>query len=120
DVYRLRMGLLSMAIHPDIKNYPYVFVNYTFLNGEEIKSKLVRYTYNGETLHRPRVLLVWPGLSGHNGSRIAVSPEGKVMVATGDAFIPKADQDANLLNASQKTNSLNGKVLRVNIDGSIP
>jgi len=120
DVYRIRMGLLSMAIHPDIIEFPYVFVNYTYLKGEDIISKLVRYTYNGETLHQPKVLLEWPGLSGHNGSRIAVSPEGKVMVATGDAFIPRGDQDANLLNGSQKTHSLNGKVLRVNIDGTIP
>lgn len=120
DVYRIRLGLLSMAIHPDIDNFPYVFFNYTFLKGEEIRSKLVRYTYVGEVLEQPRVLLEWPGLSGHNGSRIAISPDGKVMVATGDAFIPRGNQDANLLNGSQKTNSLNGKVLRLNIDGSIP
>jgi glucose/arabinose dehydrogenase len=48
----------------------------------------------------------------HNGGRLRFSPDGKFLFAgTGDA-----QNGAN----AQKTSSLNGKVLRINPDGSIP
>ena len=52
-----------------------------------------------------------PGATGHNGSRVAVSPDGKVIWSTGDAT-----RGAN----APDTASPNGKVLRLNVDGSIP
>ena len=42
DVYRNRtLGLLCMALHPDMKNHPYVFLNYTYAKGKqmELRSK---------------------------------------------------------------------------------
>lgn len=112
DVYRKRsLGLLGMAIHPD-KNLPYVFVDYTYEQGSALLSKLVRYNYTSDTLLNPVVILNdIPGSTGHNGSRVAVSPDGKVMMTTG--------YGAKTIDA-QMINSLNGKVLRLNIDGSIP
>ncbi|NLR62787.1 c-type cytochrome [Chitinophaga varians] len=112
DVYRQRtLGLLGMAIHPD-KNKPYVFVDYTHLNKDSsIVSRLVRYTYTADTLKDPLLLLELPGNTGHNGSRVAISPDGKVLLSTGDAA---RDQNA------PDTASLNGKVLRLNTDGTVP
>ena len=104
-------GLLGMVIHPDIKSNPYVFVDYTVKRGKKIVSKLVRYTLLRDTLISPKVLLVIPGSSGHNGSRLAISPKGKLLWATGDA--QKGSKAQNI-------KSLNGKILRLNIDGSVP
>ncbi|WP_346318483.1 PQQ-dependent sugar dehydrogenase [Chitinophaga sp. YIM B06452] len=110
EVYRHRsLGLLGMALHPTA---PYVFVDYTHLKEDStIVSKLVRYTRTADTLKDPLLLLEYPGNTGHNGSRVIISPDGRVMLATGDA--------ARYPNASD-TASLNGKILRMNTDGSIP
>jgi glucose/arabinose dehydrogenase/cytochrome c5 len=113
DVYRKRtMGLLGMAVSPDFKKEPYVFLDYTFLNGTNILSRLVRYTYKNDTLVDPLVLLTdIPGANGHNGSRVTIAPDGKLMLSTGDAQV--------FANAQNKA-SINGKILRLNIDGTIP
>jgi glucose/arabinose dehydrogenase/mono/diheme cytochrome c family protein len=113
DVYRKRtMGLLGMAVSGDLTTNPYVFLDYTFLDGINIRSRLARYTYRNDTLVDPIVLLNdIPGSNGHNGSRITLAPDGKLMMSTGDAQV--------FANAQNKT-SVNGKVLRINIDGTIP
>lgn len=118
DVYRNRtLGLLCMAIHPDIENFPYVFLNYTYMKGPELLSRWVRYTYDEERLVEPLTLLEIPAAAGHNGSRIVFAPDGTLMLATGDAD-PKNDEANSGI--SQDMNSLSGKILRINIDGSVP
>lgn len=112
EVFRIRsLGLLGMAIYPD-KKLPYVFLDYTYKDGKSILSKLVRYAYTADTLVNPVILLKdIPGATSHNGSRVVISPDGKIMMSTGYA--------TNTVN-SQDDKSLNGKVLRLNIDGTIP
>ena len=120
DVYRHRtLGLLCMALHPDMKNHPYVFLNYTYTKGKEMAlwSRWVRYTYTGTTLTDPLTLLEVPADIGHNGSRIVFGGDGKLMLATGDA---DHRNDARNGGNAQDPNSLSGKVLRLNIDGGIP
>ena len=112
QVWRKRTsGLLGMALSPDMKNKPFVFLDYAFLKDSVPFSRLVRYTYSDDTLINPLVLLEIPAGDGHYGSRITISPDKKVLWATGDAQIDGAAQD---------TASLNGKILRINMDGSIP
>ncbi|MEZ4969240.1 MAG: PQQ-dependent sugar dehydrogenase [Flavobacteriaceae bacterium] len=113
NVFRKRTtGLLGMAVHPDLERFPYVFVHYTEKREDAIVSKLVRYTYEKEVLVAPQVLLEIPGHTSHNGSRLLISPDGKIMWATGDVG-PNTDN-------SQNIRSMNGKILRLNMDGSIP
>jgi glucose/arabinose dehydrogenase len=112
DVWRKRStGLLGMALHPDMKSMPYVVLNYTRLQDSVPVSRLVRYEYKDDTLVNEKILLEIPGNTGHNGSRVLISIEGKVIWATGD--IAKGENAQNL-------KSLNGKILRLNLDGSIP
>nr|WP_197718644.1 PQQ-dependent sugar dehydrogenase [Pedobacter schmidteae] len=115
DVIRDRTsGLLGMTLHPDLKIKPYVFINYTGYSKTKSRvSKVVRYTYDAQkdTLISPVVFLEYPAWTSHFGSRIAIAPDGKVMISTGDGA-----QDDN----AQNIKSPNGKVLRYNLDGSIP
>jgi mono/diheme cytochrome c family protein len=53
----------------------------------------------------------YPAWSGHFGARVAMAPDGKLMVATGDGAQFKNAQDPE---------SPNGKILRFNIDGTLP
>lgn len=102
-------GLLGMALHPDFATNPFVYVAYNY--GTTYKAKVVRYTYAGGTLGSPLILLDQiPAASIHNGSRLLIS-DNKLFITTGDA----ADT-----NTPQNLNSIAGKVLRINLDGTIP
>jgi glucose/arabinose dehydrogenase len=104
-------GLLGMALHPNFTTTPQVFVVYNYNTGGNYREKVVRYTYNGTSLASPVTLIDNIGASNiHNGSRVLIVND-KLFISTGDA--------ANSSNA-QNANSLNGKILRLNLDGSIP
>jgi aldose sugar dehydrogenase len=103
-------GLLGLAMHPDFPNTPHLFVAYTYDDGSR-KEKIVRYTYNGTTLVEPMILL--DGLKAntfHDGCRLLIH-DNKLFITTGDA----GDQST-----PQNKNALNGKILRLNLDGTVP
>jgi glucose/arabinose dehydrogenase len=105
-------GLLGMVLHPDFATTPQVFVSYNYMSGSNYLEKIVRYTYNGSTLTSPQIIL--DNLKAgniHNGCRLLITPDRKLFITTGDA-----NDQANPQNKS----ALNGKVLRLNLDGSIP
>jgi len=103
-------GMLGMALHPSFATNPYVYVAYEY-NQSGYKERIVRYTYGSNTLSAPMILLDnITGASIHNGCRLAIVGD-KLFITTGDAAAT-----AN----SQNIQSLNGKTLRINLDGSIP
>ena len=105
-------GLLGMALHPQFPATPHVFVVYNYDSGSGYKEKVVRYTYNGTTLSDPIVIIDNIDASNiHNGSRIAISSDLKLFISTGDAANTPLSQNAS---------SPNGKILRLNMDGTIP
>ena len=105
-------GLLGMALHPDFATTPEVFLAYTYGSFSNIKEKVVKYTYNGTSLVNEVILIDnIIGNTTHNGSRIAILPDNTLLFSTGDAQNQSLPQDVN---------ELNGKVLRVNLDGTIP
>lgn len=105
-------GLLGMVLHPDFATSPEVFVAYNYSKNGTYTEKVVKYTYNGTALTNPVVLLDnIPAAGNHNGCRLAISPDKKLYITTGDAAA--ASQAQNL-------NSLLGKILRINLDGTLP
>ena len=104
-------GLLGMALFQPYQSEHYLFVSYTTKIKDKIYSNLYSYIYKDGTIANPKLLLRIPGNTGHNGSRIIIGTDKKIYWATGDAAI-----DAN----AQDVSKLNGKILRLNIDGSIP
>jgi glucose/arabinose dehydrogenase len=105
-------GLLGMVLHPDFTNHPYVFVVYNYFESSSIKERLVRYTYSQGTLDSPLILLEGiDGAGNHDGSRLVIDADQKLYMTTGDAGQTSLSQDLN---------SLSGKVLRLNLDGSVP
>jgi glucose/arabinose dehydrogenase/cytochrome c551/c552 len=111
-VWRKRTaGLLGMTLHPDFPQHPFVFLNYTLMRDSLIYSRLERYRFQNDSLIEPITILEIGGNTAHNGSRLTTSPDGKIIWATGDAH--------GILNAQEDT-CLNGKILRINLNGSIP
>lgn len=113
DVYeQSESGLLGMVHHPSFPDSPYVFLVYNYREATAIKERVVRYTWGSDTLTN-RMLLIedLAGSGNHNGSRLVIGADGKLLVTTGDATVQSQAQDHT---------SLNGKILRMNLDGSIP
>ncbi len=115
--YRKSTGLLSMVLHPDFENNPFVFVHYTYAHKDSnlmdrIRSRIIRFTFKEDALEdKITILDSIPGNTFHNGSRMMISNDSKLWIGTGDAGLTDQTQDQN---------TLNGKVLRLNPDGTIP
>ncbi|MEO6612209.1 MAG: PQQ-dependent sugar dehydrogenase [Chitinophagaceae bacterium] len=104
-------GLLGMVLHPDFPATPQVFVTYNYDAGG-YKEKVVRFTYNGTALINPVIILDNIAASPiHNGSRLVITPDLKLFISTGDASNQALPQNIS---------AVNGKILRLNLDGSIP
>jgi glucose/arabinose dehydrogenase len=104
-------GLLGMALHPNFSVTPHVFVVYNYNAAAAYREKVVRYTYTGTTLASPVTIIDnIAAASTHNGSRLLIIGD-KLFITTGDAANQSLPQTAS---------SVNGKILRLNLDGSIP
>jgi glucose/arabinose dehydrogenase len=105
-------GLLGMALHPDFDSNPYVYLAYTYADGGDIYERIVRFEYNGIELVNEQYLITnIPGSYNHDGARLIISNDNKLLITTGDALNQQAAQDIN---------DLRGKVLRINLDGTVP
>jgi len=105
-------GLLGMVLYPANTQPSNVYVAYDYDNSGTYKGKVVRYDYNNGTISNPFVIIDDLEAAGiHNGCRLVISSENKLFITTGDA----SNQ-----NNPQNFSSRNGKILRLNPDGSIP
>jgi aldose sugar dehydrogenase len=105
-------GLLGMAFHPDFAANQHLYLVYTYSQNNQILEKVVRYTYQNGELRNPNVILNnIPGNSTHIGSRLLISADRKLLVTTGDAQNQASSMDLK---------ALTGKILRLNLDGSVP
>jgi glucose/arabinose dehydrogenase len=104
DVNSGEGGLLGLAVSPRYARDRWVYAYFTSASD----NRIVRFRLGG----RPRPLLT--GLRRgaiHNGGRIEFGPDGKLYAGVGEAG------DTAL---AQSLRSLNGKILRLNPDGSVP
>ncbi len=108
-------GLLGMVLDPDFNTNNYFYVAYNYLAvGNDYREKIVRFSYNPSSGKADNPLVLFDNIDGannHNGSRLVISPDKKLIFSTGDAQVTSS---------SQNINSLNGKTLRINLDGTIP
>lgn len=105
-------GLLGMALHPDFASNGWIYLYLTSTKGLEIVNRVERYVYKEHTLSE-RVLIL-EGIRGapiHDGGRLKFGPDGMLYITAGDS----GNSDL-----AQNLNSLNGKILRLKDDGSIP
>ena len=105
-------GLLGMALHPNFSSNRFVYLYLTSTSNGSIVNRVERYRFENDSLTGREVILEGiAGASNHDGGRIEFGPDGLLYITTGDAQQPSLAQD---------TNSLNGKILRVQDDGSVP
>jgi PQQ-dependent dehydrogenase (s-GDH family) len=131
-------GVLGMAFDPDFNNTHHIYVAYTYEKDSaegmpELKTKITRFTYDEATNNISEPLDLINGLSGsgdHNSGRMTFGPDDKLYYTIGDQgknqlalaclnnqaqHLPTADQVA-----AKNWTTYEGKVLRLNPDGTIP
>jgi glucose/arabinose dehydrogenase len=110
-------GLLGVTFDPDFATNGYVYVYYTQKASGKGRphNQLVRFTAEGDKAvdGSEEPILELPGLikDKHDGGAIHFGNDGKLYVAVGENDREKT---------AQSLNSLLGKMLRINADGSIP
>ena len=103
-------GLLGMALHPKFSENNFIYLYSTTQSGGTYFNRVERYKLQGEQLLERKVILSGiKGSANHDGGRIIFGPDGMLYIGTGDAENPISAQD---------TNSLNGKILRVELYNS--
>ena len=133
-------GVLGLALHPDLlkkvgRDYVYVAYTYDADPGAALSRKLKvrRYTYDtGKTTLTEPVDLITnlPAHNDHGGGRVTFGPDQKLYVSRGDNggnwlanyCTPLRSQDlpTALQIGSSDWSAYVGKILRMNLDGTIP
>lgn len=104
-------GLLGLAALT-IDGRPYLFAYYTSATDNRIVRMPILGAAGAYTLGGQQKILTGLAKAGnHNGGRIAIGPDGRLYATVGDAGQPSRAQDKG---------SLNGKILRMNLDGGVP
>jgi glucose/arabinose dehydrogenase len=108
-------GLLGLAPDPEFSSNHFVYVAYTYrtANGK-LQNKLVRLAEDPKTGRGFLDKVLIDNVAGnvnHDGGRVKFGPDGKLYWTLGDTLTTRY---------AQNLKSLNGKILRLNPDGSIP
>ncbi len=99
-------GLLGLAIDPAAPTAVHAY----FTAADD--NRVVRMPLSDGALGDPVVVIDGiPKAGNHNGGRLAFGPDGMLYVSTGDASEPARAQDLD---------SVGGKILRLEPDGSVP
>ncbi|MEH6405807.1 MAG: PQQ-dependent sugar dehydrogenase [Leeuwenhoekiella sp.] len=115
--FRGQGGLLDIKIHPDYVNNGWIYITFSSTEGAEKggNTSLMRARLDGNKLIDKQVLYkASPNTTKgqHWGSRIAFDNEGHVFFSAGQ----RGERDVN----PQDITRDNGKIYRLNNDGSIP
>jgi glucose/arabinose dehydrogenase len=103
-------GLLGLATSPDFRRDRIVFAYLTTEKDNRVIA--LEFAPDFGSFKQGRVVLDGiSGGAGHHGGRLAFDGQGNLWVTTGDAFTPAL---------AANPRSLNGKILRIRPDGSVP
>ncbi|MFK8006253.1 MAG: PQQ-dependent sugar dehydrogenase [Saprospiraceae bacterium] len=113
-------GLLGLAFHPDYINNGYFFVNYIDNSGD---TQIARYSRDNSNINiadpnSETIILTIDqpdNTTNHNGGCIKFGPDGYLYIGMGDG-----GSGNDPWNNSQDTETLLGKMLRIDIDNGSP
>jgi aldose sugar dehydrogenase len=104
-------GLMGLALHPDFGENRLLYLAYAY-SQDGVRVRVVRFREAGAGLTDRRLIIEGiPAARFHAGTRLRFGPDGKLYVTTGDA----AEKELG-----QRLDTLAGKTLRLNDDGTVP
>ncbi|MCD7060545.1 glucose/sorbosone family PQQ-dependent dehydrogenase [Pelagibacterium xiamenense] len=133
-------GLLGLALHPEFMQgtgNDYVYIAYTINNGTaedpDPAAQIVRYSWDSslqQMIEPTEVITGLPAWNDHNAGRVVIGPDMHLYYSIGEqgANFGRNIRRPNLAQAlptqeevdSENWRTYSGKILRLNLDGSIP
>jgi glucose/arabinose dehydrogenase len=105
-------GLMGLTLHPQFNENHLLYLAYAYRVQKQQLVRVVRFRETGTGLGERKVIVEnIPAAQYHAGTRLRFGPDAKLYITTGDAT------DRNL---AQRLDSLAGKTLRLNDDGTVP
>lgn len=111
---KLQGGLLDIALHPRFESNSVVYLSLAHGEQKHNTTRVVRGVLHGDSLTDIETVFdtTPKGTSVHYGGRLAFMRDGTLLVTTGEG--------AEYREEAQRLDSLLGKVVRINDDGTIP
>lgn len=105
-------GLMGLALHPDFAQNGMLYLAYAYDSGTETLVRVVRFREAGRELTERKLIIEnIPAAQYHAGTRLGFGPDKKLYITTGDA---------GKRELAGRLDSLAGKTLRLNDDGTVP
>jgi glucose/arabinose dehydrogenase len=118
-------GLLGIALHPNFSTNGFVYLYFTESNsgadgGSPAGNRVYRYTWDGNALSSPQLIIDLPVTPGpnHDGGIILFGPDGKLYIVIGDLNRNGQLQNNTAPGADPPDDT--SVILRLNDDGSTP
>lgn len=109
---RSESGLMGLALHPQFASNRLLYLCYAYSGSDGQRDRVVRFRETGDALADRQVIIEdIPAAQFHAGCRLRFGPDGKLYITTGEATRP---------DLAQRLDSLGGKILRLNDDGTVP
>ncbi len=114
-LFRGQGGLSDIILHPEFENNNILLISYSY--GEKNKNTLKVISAelsNNELINKKTIFEALPyrRSSNHYGARLVFLNDNSLIITSGDGFNYRED--------AQKLDNHFGKIIRINVDGSIP
>lgn len=117
-------GLMDIALHPDFKRHPWVYLTYATGTSEANRTALARGRFVGDRLADVEILFQNPDAKSggqHFGSRLLWLPDQTLLMSLGDGGNPPISfQGEPIRRQAQRLGTLFGKIVRLDENGGVP
>ncbi len=114
DVHSMgEAGLMGIALDPDFATNGFLYVCASRMDGPDWRNQILRYRASTDAISFDGYVIRSGALAAsiHDGCRLRFGPDGKLWATMGENGNGRLAQDPN---------ALNGKILRMNGDGTVP